>query len=192
MKATEILEQEHRIIEQVASACGVCAEVLRGGGRVPPAALESIVGFFRQYGDQYHRQEEEMLLTMLREKGVASGSCPIAVIDYENQKRKVLLEQLSSAAAAYAKSDGKVNGAVIETLTALAEFFPDHIWKEDYVLLPMAEKLLSDEDQQILGGSLHLIESIKGAEARRALERLNGAIHHCMETVTHSREAQVA
>lgn len=81
---------------------------------------------------------------------------------------------------------------MIDTLTALAEFFPDHIWKEDYLLLPMAEKLLSAEDQQILGGSLHLIESIKGAEARRALERLNGAIHHCMETVTHSREAQVA
>ena len=61
MKATEILEQEHRIIEPVASACGVCAEVLRGGGSVPPDALGSIVGFFRQYGDQYHRQEEEML-----------------------------------------------------------------------------------------------------------------------------------
>lgn len=192
MKATEILEQEHRIIEQVASACGVCAEVLRGGGSVPPDALESIVDFFRQYGDQYHRQEEEMLLTMLREKGVASGSCPIAVIDYENQKRKMLLEQLSTAVTAYAKSNGKINSTLTDTLTALAEFFPDHIWKEDYVLLPMAEKLLSAEDQQILGGSLHLIESIKGAEARRALERLNGAIHHCMETATASREAQVA
>lgn len=191
MKATEILEQEHRVIEQVASACGDCAEVLRGGGSVPPDALESIEDFFRQYGDQYHRQEEEMLLTMLREKGVASGSCPIAVIDYENQKRKVLLEQLSSAVTAYSKSNGKVNSTLIETLTALAEFFPDHIWKEDYLLLPMAEKLLTAEDQQILGGSLHLIESIKGAEARRALERLNGAILHCMETTT-SREAQVA
>jgi quercetin dioxygenase-like cupin family protein len=35
MNATETLEHEHRVIEQVASACGVCAEVLRGGTKVP-------------------------------------------------------------------------------------------------------------------------------------------------------------
>lgn len=35
MNATETLEQEHRVIERVASACGVCAGVLRRGARVP-------------------------------------------------------------------------------------------------------------------------------------------------------------
>ena len=51
-EATETLEQEHRVIEQVASACGVCAEVLRRGAQVPADVLESIVDFFRQYGNR--------------------------------------------------------------------------------------------------------------------------------------------
>ena len=151
MKATETLEQEHRVIEQVASACGVCAEVLRRGAQVPADVLESIVDFFRQYGDRYHRQAEEALLSLLHEKGVPTGACPIVVINYENQKRTTLVDQLSSAVSAYMKSGGVVEETLINTLDALAEFFPDHIWKEDYLLLPMAEKVLSEERQALPG-----------------------------------------
>ncbi len=75
MKATETLEREHRVIEQVASACGVCAEVLRRGAQVPTEVLESIVDFFRQYGDRYHRQAEEALLSAAR-KGRAGWGLP--------------------------------------------------------------------------------------------------------------------
>lgn len=91
MRATETLEQGHRIIEQVASACGVSAEVLRSGSKVPTDVLESFVEFFRQYGDHYHRLAEEVLLSLLHEKGIPAGACPI-VINYENQKRKTLVD----------------------------------------------------------------------------------------------------
>lgn len=192
MKATETLEREHHVIEQVASACGVCAEVLQGGAKAPAGVLESIVDFFRQYGDRYHRQEEELLLSMLREKGVPAGSCPIAVFNYENEKRKTLVDQLSSAVNAYVKSDGVVNETLIDTLGALAEFFPDHIWKEDYLLLPMAEKVLSEDDKRSLADSLNLIDSTKGAEARLAAERCSAAIRHCMKDVSRSVQARAA
>jgi hypothetical protein len=38
MKAAETLEHEHRVIEQVASACAVYAEVLRGGTHIESIA----------------------------------------------------------------------------------------------------------------------------------------------------------
>ena len=79
------------------------------------------------------------------------------------------------------KSGGVVDETLINTLEALAEFFPDHIWKEDYLLLPMAEKVLSEEDKHSLADSLNLIDSIKGAEARHAAEKCNRAIRHCMD-----------
>lgn len=192
MKATETLEHEHRVIEQVASACGVCAEVLRGGTKVPTDVLESIVDFFRQYGDRYHRQAEEALLSLLRDKGVPAGACPIVVINYENEKRKTLVDQLSSAVSAYVESSGAVSETLINTLQALAEFFPDHIWKEDYLLLPMAEKVLSEEDKRSLAVSLHLIDSMKGAEAQHAIERFSSAIHHCMDNVAPSVQVHAA
>lgn len=192
MNATETLEREHRVIEQVANACGVCAEVLRDGAKVPTDVLGSIIEFFRQYGDGFHRQEEEVLLSMLHEKGVSTGSCPIAVFNYENEKRKTLVDQLSSAVRAYVASDGAVDDTLIDTLSALAEFFPDHIWKEDYLLLPMAEKVLSEDDKRSLADSLHLIDSAKGAEARQAVEKCSAAIRHCMKNVSRAEQAHAA
>ena len=191
MKATEALEHEHRVIEQVASACGVCAEALRSGTKIPADVLESIVDFFRQYGDRYHRQAEEALLSLLHDKGVPTAACPIVVINYENQKRQTLVDQFTSAVNAYIESGGAVRETLINTLQALAEFFPDHIWKEDYLLLPMAEKVLSAEDKRSLSDSLHLIESMKGAEAQHAVERFSSAIHRCMDHVASSKHVDM-
>lgn len=159
---------------------------------MPTDVLESIVDFFRQYGDRYHRQAEEALLALLHERGVPTGACPVVVINYDNQKRKTLVDQLSSAVNAYMKSGGVVEETLITTLEALAEFFPDHIWKEDYLLLPMAEKVLSEEDKQSLADSLNLIDSMKGMEARQAAEKCSTAIRHCMKDVSRSDTGHAA
>jgi hemerythrin-like domain-containing protein len=192
MKATEILGHENRVIQQVASSCGVCAEALRSGTKVPTDVLESIVDFFEKYGDHYYRQEEELLLSMLREKGVPFGRGPIALINYENHKRRTLVDQLSSAVRTYITSGGATKGVLIETLDALAEFFRSHIWKQDYLLLPMAERVLSEEDKTSLADWLHMIDSMKGAEAQKAVERFNAALHHCMDAIAQPKQAHAA
>jgi len=192
MKVTEILEHEHRVIQQVASSCGVCAEALRSGTTVPTDVLESIVDFFGKYGDHYHRQEEEILLSVLREKEVPFGSGPIALIDYENRKRRILVDQLSSAVRAHITSGEAAKGMLIETLDALAEFFRSHIWKKDYLLLPMAERVLSEEDKISLAELFHVIDSMKGAEAQKAVEGFNAALHHCMDAIAQPRQAYAA
>jgi len=192
MKVTEILEHEHRVIQQVASSCGVCAEALRSGTTVPTDVLESIVDFFGKYGDHYHRQEEEILLSVLREKEVPFGSGPIALIDYENRKRRILVDQLSSAVRAHITSGEAAKGMLIETLDALAEFFRSHIWKKDYLLLPMAERVLSEEDKISLAELFHVIDSMKGAEAQKAVEGFNTALHHCMDAIAQPRQAYAA
>jgi hemerythrin-like domain-containing protein len=126
-----------------------------------------------------------------RKKGISSGSCPIAVINYENQRRKTLVDQLSSAVTAYSKNNAVVSRTLIETLKELSGFLPDHIWKEDYLLLPMADKILSEEDKRSLADSLHRIESQKGEEARRTADQFNAMLHRCMDNIGHATEAYV-
>ena len=182
MKATEVLEREHKVIEHVAETCGTCAEALRKGSKIPFKVLESIVEFLRVYGDQYHEQEEKRLFSMLREKGVPAGSCPIAALEHEKEKLAVLIDQLSAAVDVHVKSAGMVNSTLIDTLQSLSEFYPDHIWKENYLLLPMADKLFSEADQQALAQALHTIDSNRGEDARRTVEEFNAAIRLCSET----------
>ena len=181
MKATEILGREHQVIEQVAETCGKCAEALRKEMKVPLNVLESVVAFLRIYVDQYHDQEEARLFTMLREKGVPAGSCPIATIEHEKQKLAMLINQLSAAVDVYVKSGGTVSSTLVDTLQSLSEFYPNHIWKEDYLLLPMADKVLAEADQQALAKVMHMIDLNKGEDARRTVEDFYAAVRLCSE-----------
>ena len=192
MKPTQKLEQEHRTIERVANACGVFSEMLQNGRKVPADVLRKLVEFLRVYGQEYHQQEEEWLFSMLRQKGVPNGSCPIAVLSHEDNKLAVLVHQLANAVEAYSNSAGTVTGTLIDTLRALAELYPDHIWKEDYLLLPMAEKILSDGDQQVLAETLRMIDSAKGAAARQSVQQFSAAIKLCPECNNSPQEQRVA
>ena len=192
MKATEILEREHQVIEHVAETCGTCADALQKGMKIPFNVLRGIVEFLRIYGDQYHHQEEERLFSMLREKGVPAGSCPISALEHEEQKLAVLVDQLSSSVEIYVRSGGAVTSTLMDTLQSLSELYPDHIWKENYLLLPMAEKLFSEADQRALAQDLRNIDSKKGEAARRTVEEFNAAIRLCSETASIWDQAGVA
>ncbi len=181
MKATEELEQQHRTMERVASACGVFSEMLQDGKKVPADVLRKLADFLRVYGEEYHQKEEEWLFSILRAKGVPRGSCPIAVLNHEDHKIGVLVDQLANAVEAYDKSVSTVTGTLVDTLRALSGLYPDHIWKEDYLLLPMAEKILSEDDQEVLAEMLRKVDSRKGAAARRSVEQLSTAIKSCPE-----------
>lgn len=192
MKATQQLEQQHRTIERVVSACGVFSEMLQDGKKVPADVLRKLADFLRVYGEEYHQHEEEWLFSILRAKGVPRGSCPIAVLSHEDHKLGVLVDQLANAVEAYDKSAGTVTGTLVDTLRALSGLYPDHIWKEDYLLLPMAEKMLSEGDQEVLAEMLRKVDSAKGAAARQSVEQLSTAIKSCPECNNQPRKQRAA
>lgn len=192
MKPTEVLEREHQVIQQVAGTCGTCAAALTKGAHIPFNVLQSIVAFLRMYGDQYHHLEEERLFALLREKGVPAGSCPVATLEHEEQKLAVMVDQLAAAVDLYIQSGGAVSATLIGTLEALAEFYPGHIWKENYLLLPMAEKLFTDADQRALAQALQAIDSDRGEVARRTVEEFNAAIRQCTESASIWDRAAIA
>lgn len=178
MKATESLELEHRKLAKVAQACGIFADELEQGSRIPANILESLSDFLCLYAQRYHRQEEKWLFGMLRQKGVPAETWLIVGLSRENEKLEVLVDQLGTAVDAYSRADG-TGASLAHTLHSLAELYRDHIWKEDYLLLPMASKILSDADQQALAETFHAIQISFGAEAYRSVARLSAAIKTC-------------
>jgi len=179
MKATERLELEHRKLAKVADACGIFADELQQGSKIPANILQSLAAFLRLYAEQYHRQEERWLFGMLRQKGVPAETWLMAGLSRENDKLKVLVDQLKNAVDAYSTADDLVTESLAETLRSLAELYHDHIWKEDYLLLPMASKILSDTDQQVLAETFHAIAGNLGQEAYRSVAQLSAAIKTC-------------
>ena len=139
---TEILEEEHHYIQKVVGAMAVIGETLESGQNVETGTLEGIVEFMRTFADKcHHGKEETHLFTLLESKGVPVRGCPIGILTVEHQRGRALVSAFASAVEAYAKSEESARKSIIQALKSLTELYPGHIWKEDYLLFPLTNKM---------------------------------------------------
>ena len=61
---------------------------------------------------------------------------------------------------------------LVKSLRALVAFYPNHIWKEDYLLFPLAGKVLTPEDQQELMNKFETVERELGIEGHEGFDKV--------------------
>jgi hemerythrin-like domain-containing protein len=148
MSPTEMLESEHGYIQKVVAAAMAMADRLAEGVALEADMLQSIVEFMRTYADKFHHgKEENILFPALARKGVPMRGCPVEALMREHQMGRTLVTGLAEAIDLYGKGDAASRDALIKSLRGMVELYPNHIWKEDFLLFPMTNKVLSPEDQ---------------------------------------------
>jgi len=171
---TEILEEEHRFIAKVVSAAAVLADKLEMGQEVEAARFLDMVEFMRTYADQcHHGKEEDLLFPALAKKGVPMRGCPIEALTREHGMGRSLVKGLAETAESYQKGDPSAKNALISNLRGIRDLYPNHIWKEDYLLFPMSNKVLSTEDQQSLCRDFEKVDEAVGRDVQHRLEQLS-------------------
>ncbi len=172
-KSTALLEQEHQTIQKVIAKVSIIADRLEAGGSEPDSVLRDISTFLRQFSEEcHHVKEEKYLFPLLEARGVPASGCPIAVLHHEHEKGHALLAQLNDAIQVFAVN-GTGRDTLVTTLRALVRLYVDHIWKENYLLLPMADKVLSEHDHAELCEQFETVEAALGAGKHRQLEQLS-------------------
>jgi hemerythrin-like domain-containing protein len=74
MKATDVLVDEHRVIERVLSSLEAGVDRLESGQPVRPEFFLSATDFIRGFADGCHHQKEEgVLFTSMEEQGIPTG-----------------------------------------------------------------------------------------------------------------------
>ena len=176
--ATFMLEQDHRIIEKALGAMTVALDKLKTGRTVDKDALESISGFMSSFADKcHHGKEEGYLFPILEKQGVPAQGCPLGILIAEHKKGRTLVAELSVSAQAFAGGDSSAKAGLIKSLQGILELYPGHIWKEDFLLFPMADKILNPEQQKELETGFEKVENQFGAEAHSCLEKLTASIN---------------
>ena len=171
---TETLEAEHRIIAQVVNAAGLLADELEDGQPLEAQVFQDIVEFMRLYADQcHHGKEEDLLFPLLEQRGVPMRGCPVEALTREHATGRALVKGLAEAAEAYRQGDVPAKDNLVKNLRGITELYPNHIWKEDYLLFPMSNKVLSVEDQQNLVQEFDRVEATIGREVHERLEQLS-------------------
>jgi hemerythrin-like domain-containing protein len=145
MKVTDILMDEHRVIEQVLNCLEKLAERCEAGHELDAVSAREALDFFRNFADRcHHGKEEDCLFPLLEARGLARQGGPTGVMLHEHEEGRRLIAGLASAI----DTDSPVEFA--RQAWAYVRLLRDHIRKEDHCLFPMAAAILSGTDAESL------------------------------------------
>jgi hemerythrin-like domain-containing protein len=168
-----MLEEEHRVIQKVVGIVAGFAEELESGGGPDAETLRDIVEFMRTFADKcHHGKEETHLFPLLEKRGVPVRGCPIGILVAEHQKGRALVTELAAATETYRTDNTLARKSLLESLQGLMNLYPNHIWKEEYLLFPMTNKILSSQEQKELREKFETVEKEIGRDVHRRFEQL--------------------
>ena len=172
-----ILMNEHRLIETALGSLETCAFEVGGGLALERAIARDYADFLRGYADAWHHgKEEDILFQRMVERGFSAEAGPVAVMLAEHRQGRALV----SAIHAVGEAEGDVTVAERAAFLSAAEgFVPllrQHIQKEDNILYPMAERVLSTAEFESMLADFDAFEKKAGAGGSDRLEALAGRL----------------
>lgn len=138
--AIEILKHEHDAILMALDILDQISEEARQGN-MKSAEVMRFLGFLKEFSDTcHHGKEEELLFPAMADAGLPADGGPISVMLSEHEQGRALLATMTNAIE-------PVMSAKIfsEAAMAYAAHMRAHIEKENTVLFPMADNVVSPE-----------------------------------------------
>lgn len=170
MKATEILMQEHRLIEQVLDGLEEAAGRLEDGEDIDPGFFIDAAEFVAGFADgSHHRKEEDILFVAMTAKDMPADTGPVAVMLYEHEEGRRLTAGFRGAAEQMKNGDSGASLEVIRNAFDYVNLLREHIVKEDNVLFPMAEQVIDEDEMQVVSGEFSRI--LAEDEAKGEIEK---------------------
>ena len=165
MKATEILMEEHRVIERVLVSLELAAKNLSSGRAVPADFFLKAADFIKGFADGcHHKKEEGVLFVALVANGMSKEAGPVAVMLAEHEEGRRLTRAMREGAERMQGGDQNAISQVTQNALGYVALLRQHIQKEDHILFPMADRLIPVEQQpQITAAFDHIEHEETGA-----------------------------
>lgn len=172
-KPSQTLEEEHHLIQQVVGSMAALADRVFEGEPAEKQTLVNFAEFMRVFVEKcHHEKEDNYLFPLLVRKGVPVAGCPIGALTHEHEAGRKLTVDLGAAIEAYLKSPEEMRQFLVTTLRSIVALYPGHIWKENYLLFPMTDKILNDQEQQGLFEEFEAVETKIGPDLHHRFEQL--------------------
>ncbi len=143
MKATQILMDEHRVIERMISILVEASDGLEADENIPPSLFLDAADFIRGFADGcHHRKEEGVLFKAMESAGVAADAGPIAVMLREHDLGRHYTRGILSAAQKMAGGENSAKTELLQNSRNYAQLLTQHIQKEEAILFPMADRII--------------------------------------------------
>lgn len=151
MKPTELLIKEHRVIEVVLDCLVKIIEQGISLHRLNFLRTEEAIDFFRNYADKWHhKKEEDHLFNMVESKNEKQGNEHIQDLKSEHEKNRGFVKGMDASFREAAHGDMKELMEFAKNAREYIDVIKGHIIKEDRIVFPYADEILSSHDQMKL------------------------------------------
>jgi hemerythrin-like domain-containing protein len=146
-EAANILREEHRSLAAVVHAMQFLVREIRDKGRAPDfRLLHAMLYYIREYPERLHHPKEDRYLFAALKRRTHEADAVIADLEREHALGEKLLNDLTIALSVF--EAGAVDG--LERFAAeagrFADFYWSHMQKEEDQVLPIADRVLADDD----------------------------------------------
>jgi hemerythrin-like domain-containing protein len=149
MKATEILKEEHRVIERVLNALEVAVTRLESGESVRLDSFLEAAEFFKGFADGcHHKKEEDVLFVRMQEHGLPARSGPIGIMLSEHELGRSYIQALKEMTLKLQNGDPTALPCVVQSARSYIFMLRQHIIKEDQILFSMADQVIPVEKHE--------------------------------------------
>jgi hemerythrin-like domain-containing protein len=172
MRATDSLDQDHRIIEVVLPALERLGQQAAGSRLADREAVEMALAFLRTFVDAYHHGKEELhLFKAMERRGVHRDvGLVFHLLEEHGRGRKHVRSLLASSAGAI-QGDPEAAKEFADNAAAYVKLLRHHIREENAELWPLASRVLSDDDDSRLMEGYAEVEHATLGDAGRELYR---------------------
>ncbi len=181
MQPIKDLKMEHDAVQLTLRILDkICQKIEQSGEIIDLQHIDQLLEFFKVFVDKcHHGKEEELLFPALENVGVSREGGPIEVLLHEHQQGREYVQNMTAALVQYKKGDRTAVDEFVKNAKGYINLLNQHIDKENGVLLPLAEKHLSEQEQAKLWEGFEMIETQKIGvgkhdEFHEMLENLEG------------------
>lgn len=151
MRTTQELSDEHRAVLAALEVMERVEGAMAAGDREAVGHMEELLDFFRGFVDRcHHAKEESILFPEMQRHGLPSEGGPIGVMLAEHDSGRGLVRTIGEGLDRVRAGDPSGIDAVREASDLYRDLLREHIEKEEKVLFPMADQVLTGEDAALL------------------------------------------
>ncbi len=176
MTSTEVLKHEHQIILMALDAVEREMQQIQAGGPLPEARIGQMIDFIQNFADRcHHAKEETLLFVRMGERGMPVHGGPIGVMLQEHDQGRRMVRTAAEALPGAAAGDAGARTRLATNLLGFVRLLRAHVDKENNILYPMADEILTPADQADLAAAFERVEAEEMGEGTH--ERYHQLVH---------------
>lgn len=144
--AIRIIKNEHLAIGTVLYALHYLIKGMRKGDEPNFPLLRAILDYIVSYPDRWHHPKEDEYLFAAVKRRTREADALIARLEREHALGHPMVEELKQHLIAFQNGDEAAGQDFCATAVRYAEFEWAHLRTEEDALIPIAERVLTDED----------------------------------------------